>query len=86
MIAIAAIAILSGLPLGLRFNVLVLVPACVLASAAVAITSHNASFLLSTALAIAGLQIGYLGGAAIRFIFMEAKAPLLAAKSAPTGW
>jgi hypothetical protein len=69
---LAITAMLIGAMLGLRFKVLVLVPANVIGSAATLGFGimHSSSFwsaLLVMALAITALQMGYIGGTAIRF-------------------
>ena len=66
-------AMLIGAMLGLRFKVLILVPAIVIGSAATlgaGMTHSNSlwSILLAMVLVISALQIGYLGGAVIRFV------------------
>jgi hypothetical protein len=72
MTMLATTAILIGALLGQRFRVLILVPAIVIASAAILAfgMAHNNnlwSILLVTALTITALQLGYLGGTVIRF-------------------
>lgn len=69
---LAITAMLIGAMLGLRFKVLVLVPANVIGSAAtlgfgIMHSSSLWSALLVMALAITALQMGYIGGTAIRF-------------------
>jgi hypothetical protein len=66
-------AILAGAVLGLRFKILVLVPATVIGSAATlgaSITQGNGLWflLLALVLVISALQIGYLSGAFIRSV------------------
>ena len=73
MTMLAMTAMLIGAMLGLRFKVLILVPAIVIGSAAtlgIGMAHSNSlwSILLAMALAITALQMGYLGGAAIRFV------------------
>jgi hypothetical protein len=75
---LAMTAVLIGAMLGLRFKVLILVPANVIGSAATLGLgiAHSNSFwstLLAIALAITALQIGYLGGTAIRFLIAAAR-------------
>jgi hypothetical protein len=71
-------AILTGAMLGLRFKVLILVPATVIGSAATlgaGMTHSNSlwSILLAIVLVISALQMGYLGGAVIRFVSAGAR-------------
>jgi hypothetical protein len=78
MTMLATTAILIGAGLGQRFKVLILVPAIVIASAAILALgmAHNNnlwSILLVTALTITALQMGYLGGAVIRFVIAGAR-------------
>lgn len=66
-------ALLFGALLGLRFRVSVLVPAIVMGSFVIlslgmAYTHSFWPAFISTALAITALQIGYVGGAVIRFV------------------
>jgi hypothetical protein len=66
-------AMVIGAMLGLRFKVLILVPATVIGSAATlgaGMTHSNSlwSILLAMVLVISALQMGYLGGAVIRFV------------------
>jgi hypothetical protein len=66
-------AVLIGAALGQRFKVFILVPAIVIGSAAglgfgMAQNSNLWSVLLIIALTITALQMGYLGGAVIRFV------------------
>lgn len=73
MTMLAMTAMLIGAVLGLRFKVLVLFPAIFIGSAAalgIGMAHNNGlwSVLLSMILAISALQMGYLGGAVIRFI------------------
>jgi hypothetical protein len=67
MSMLAIITLLTGAPLGMRFKVLVLVPAVTLAIVAVfagGIAHHEeaGSIGLAMLVAIIGLQLGYLGG------------------------
>ncbi len=71
-------ALLIGALLGLRFQVSILVPAIVMGSSVILSLgmAHSHSFwptLLATVLAITALQIGYVGGAVIRFVIVEAR-------------
>ena len=68
MLILAMAAILLGAVLGLRFKVLILLPAAVVAVATMAAADSVAHNSLSTAavdvvLVLAGLQMGYLAGA-----------------------
>ena len=66
-------AVLIGALLGQRFKVLILFPAIVIGLATIlgfgmAQNSNLSSTLLLMALTITALQMGYLGGAVIRFV------------------
>jgi len=70
-------AMLTGALLGYRLKVLILFPAIVTGLTAtfgigMARDDNLWSILLATAFVITALQIGYLGGSAIRFMFAEA--------------
>ena len=70
MLMLAIISILIGATLGLRFEVLVLLPAIIFAGFAIlvgglAYSSSFSSIVAAWAIAIAGLQLGYLGGSMI---------------------
>jgi hypothetical protein len=72
-------AILAGAVLGLRFKVLVLVPAIAISSAATigaGIAQNNTAWpvLLGLALVISALQIGYFSGAFIQLLRVAARA------------
>jgi hypothetical protein len=78
MTMLAMTAMLIGAMLGLRFKVLILVPAIVIGSAAtlgIGMAHSNSlwSILLAMALAITALQMGYFGGTIIRFIIVGAR-------------
>jgi hypothetical protein len=66
VLTLATIALLTGVLLGKRFKVLVLVPTVVLAAGAIlagSIAHHEAgSITLAMLIAAVGLQVGYLGG------------------------
>jgi hypothetical protein len=71
-IMLTAAALLTGAILGLRFKVLILLPATIIGSAAtlgagMAQSNTAWSVLLALALVISALQIGYFGGALIHF-------------------
>ena len=73
MMTFAIAAMLIGALLGQRFMVFILVPAIVIGSAAILAfcVAHNNNLwitLLLLALTITALQMGYLGGAVIRFV------------------
>ena len=73
MTMLSMTAMLIGALLGLRFKVLILVPAIIIGSAAtlgIGMAHSNSLWftLLAMVLAITALQMGYLGGAVIRFI------------------
>jgi hypothetical protein len=60
-----------GILLGLRFRVLVLVPASVLATAVVIIngSDHKLSVIMLTLVGtLASLQVGYIAGSVLRFL------------------
>jgi hypothetical protein len=70
MLMLAIISILIGATLGLRFKVLVLLPAIIIAGFAIlvgglAYSSSFSSIVAASAIAISGLQFGYLGGSMI---------------------
>ena len=70
MVVLAVISILIGAGLGVRFKVLILLPAIVFAwlailSGGLAYSSGLSSILAALAIATAGLQIGYLAGGLI---------------------
>jgi hypothetical protein len=70
MLMLAIISILIGATLGLRFKVLVLLPAIIFAGFAIlvgglAYSSSFSSIVAASAIAISGLQLGYLGGSVI---------------------
>ena len=77
MTMLAMTAMLIGALLGLRFKVLILVPAIIIGSATLGIgMAHSNSLwftLLAMVLAITALQMGYLGGAVIRFVSAGAR-------------
>ena len=78
MTMLAMTAMLIGAMLGMRFKVFILVPAIVTGSAAIlgigtAYNNSLWSILLSMVLAITALQMGYLGGAIIRFVSAVAR-------------
>ena len=71
-------AVLIGALLGQRFKVLILFPAIVIGLATIlgfgmAQNSNLSSTLLLMALTITALQMGYLGGAVIRFVAAGAR-------------
>ncbi len=73
MMILALISLLAGAALGLRFKVLVLVPAIALTLLMAAGTGLGGgdslwTVLLMAAAAGASLQIGYFGGAIIRYV------------------
>jgi len=76
------VSMLLGAALGMRFKVFVLFPA-IFASAALivgAAAAHGSavwSAVLSIALSATGLQIGFFGGVAARFVVAAAWAPRL---------
>jgi hypothetical protein len=82
MLTLSFISLLVGAVLGMRFKVLILLPAIVvalLAIFAIAIRSP-ASFpniALTMVLAAACLQLGYLGGVATRYALALARAGLI---------
>ena len=77
MMMLAMTGLLTGAMLGFRFKVSVLIPAIPVGAAVifvVGVANSDSAWLtmLAMALAVTSLQIGYLGGTAIRFI---SKAP-----------
>jgi hypothetical protein len=73
MLSFIILSTLTGAVLGLRFKVLILVPAIVLVAAVtlgVGITHGDGlgSLLLAMLLAITGLQMGYFGGTVTRLV------------------
>ncbi len=81
------VCLLVGLGLGLRFKVLVLVPVATLAVAiaiSARITGGDAFWsLLMAAAATVSLQIGYLIGLCIRYLFVSARANSARVSSLP---
>jgi len=78
MSMLATIAILVGAVLGLRFRVLILVPAIGLAALAILVTgiAHSeglSSIALSVAIASVALQGGYVGGITSRHAVVMAR-------------
>ena len=74
MTLLAIMGLLTGAVLGFRFKVSILVPAIAVGAAVtfvVGMANSDSPWLtmLAMALAVTSLQIGYLGGTAIRFIF-----------------
>jgi hypothetical protein len=63
--------VIFGILLGLRFKVLVLVPASVLATIVIIVIGrgHELSVIVLTVIGtLVALQIGYLGGSVLRFL------------------
>lgn len=80
MSVLTLLAFLTGTVLGMRFKVLILIPAIGLASIATLVDgiahSHSASvILIASALASICLQIGYLCGIITRYVFAVARTP-----------
>ena len=80
MILLLTAALLIGITLGLRFKVLILVPAAILASAVtlgagIVYDDSWLSILLTTVLGIATLQMGYLVGTALAVTRVNKDAP-----------
>ena len=76
MLPLVIISTLTGVLLGLRYKVLILFPTITLVAAVglgVGIARGDGpwSFLIETIAAIVALQVGYLGGSAIRFIIAQ---------------
>ena len=70
MMMLAITAVLIGAMLGMRFKILILLPATVIGSSATlgVGVAHSAGFwsiLLAMVLAIAALQVGYLAGTVV---------------------
>jgi hypothetical protein len=72
MATLAILAILVGTALGMRFKVLILLPATVIGLASIiaggVARGDGLTILLEAMLAIAGLQVGYLAGVTIRYL------------------
>jgi hypothetical protein len=82
MIILVILSILFGAALGTRFKVLVLFPAIFVSAALIAgaTAAHGSSVwsaVLSMAVSATGLQMGFLGGVATRFVVAAARAPRL---------
>jgi hypothetical protein len=80
MILLLAAALLIGTILGLRFKVLILVPAAIIASAVtlgagIVYDDGFLSLLITTVLVIATLQMGYLVGIALAVARVSKDAP-----------
>jgi len=78
MIAVASV--LVGLAVGLRFNVLVIIPINAVAAifAAVAAAAHGSqgwAIILASLVSVVGLQIGYLCASYSRAVYSAAYAP-----------
>ena len=90
MLMLVLASMLVGAVLGLRFRILVLVPALLLMLALVVAggLAHGDdvwSILLALMLGGISIQLGYLGGTAIRFTVAAARAPRLpVGTTAPT--
>jgi hypothetical protein len=74
MVLLSIFCILAGTMLGLRFQVLVLVPAtalCIVLVLVVALSSRTDPLLttVTVVLAVALLQVGYLAGIALNLVF-----------------
>jgi hypothetical protein len=91
MIALTIIGLMLGAILGLRFRVLVLVPVTLFGIVGIALVSLAAGLNISwmaVALATLGLDLGYLGMTAMRFVIVPAQrlrgapAPATLSKSA----
>ena len=88
MVMLLIFTMLIGAVLGMRFKVLVLVPATALvvlliAAAGIAHGDGAGVILLAMVLAAVGLQMGYLGGTGTRFAMAAARAPRLRSHGAP---
>jgi hypothetical protein len=79
MMMLAILSLLAGMVLGQRFKVLILIPA-IAASLIVAVAAGIAraddiwSIVMMAVLAATSLQIGYLGGTAIRVMIVATRA------------
>jgi hypothetical protein len=77
---------IAGILLGLRFKVLVLVPACLLATAIVILSGHG---LRETALmvfvAVVLIQIGYIAGGLLRVLVAGRMPPWRSARFSRNG-
>jgi len=78
MMILALISLLAGAALGMRFKVLVLVPAIgftllVAAGTGLGRGDSLGTVLLMAAAAVASLQIGYFGGGIIRYVMSAAR-------------
>jgi len=90
MLDILTIGVLAGIILGLRFNVLILVPALTVASliAAVAGIANGDSFwLIVVAIVLLGtaIQIGYLFGIVLRPMLASICAPYIGSCNSRVG-
>ena len=82
MMMFAVFCALAGMVLGLRFKVLVLLPAiaCAIAAGAalgLAERAGLATTVLETLAAVVALQLGYLGGVGTRFAIALTRVPRL---------
>jgi hypothetical protein len=82
MMTLVAMSLLFGMVLGQRFEVLILMPslALILMVAVGTGMAHAATpwaILVTAGLSIAGLQVGYLVGASMRFLLAVARASRL---------
>ena len=83
---LAIFGILAGVTLGLRYNVLVLVPGVAVAMllammVGIAHDAHFWSIILGMAMLGTAVQIGYLAGIAIRAIAGSIRTPLVAPRN-----
>jgi|SRR5450631_2365513 hypothetical protein len=82
MMKLLVLSLIFGAALGLRFNVLILLPAILLSltlNAGIAAAQGYGLWdtLLATALSITGIQIGFLGGFSSRYFITAWRSPPL---------
>ena len=80
MVLLAAIGLLVGAVLGLRYRVWALLPAICIVAGAVVLTgaSHSSSLMseaFSVVVAATSLQFGYVGGVSVRWLLAAGRAP-----------
>jgi hypothetical protein len=72
MLVFFAVGTVAGLLLGLRFKLFVLVPAILIATLAIVLSSRGLRVIVFTEVGtVALLQVGYIGGCVLRAILMR---------------
>jgi hypothetical protein len=72
MLVFFAVGTVAGLLLGLRFKLFVLVPAILIATLAIVLSSRGLRVIVFTEVGtVALLQVGYIGGCVLRVILMR---------------